>query len=234
LVPHVGVALVSIDYRLIGSAPDGGYTNTFPTASYDMDRAVRFVRANAARWDLDPSRIIVAGASAGGQLAALAGVAPGTYTDPTLPPDLARVSPRHRLRRTLGLPHLPAGRRMGACPDRRAARLRAAASRDLRSGPSRGRERRHPPEPSRAARLPRVRRTGLARGSPDSGIAARDCVGAAARRLQPTRRVAARRLVRAADQRRPQLRPPQFQLHGDGTLGEVGRRRDVEVEARRR
>jgi len=94
LVPHVGVALVSIDYRLIGSAPDGGYTNTFPTASYDMDRAVRFVRAKAARWDLDPSRIIVAGASAGGQLAALAGVAPGTYTDPTLPPDLARVSPR--------------------------------------------------------------------------------------------------------------------------------------------
>jgi acetyl esterase/lipase len=93
LGPDVGVAVLSIDYRLIGSAPDGSYTNTFPTASYDMDRAIRFVRANAARWDLDPNHIIVAGASAGGQLAALAGVAPGTYADPSLSPELTRVTP---------------------------------------------------------------------------------------------------------------------------------------------
>jgi acetyl esterase/lipase len=94
LVADVGVAVVSVDYRLIGAAPDGTYTNTFPTASYDVDRAIRFVRANAARWDLDASRIIVAGASAGGQLAALAGVAPGVFTDPTLSPELSRVSPK--------------------------------------------------------------------------------------------------------------------------------------------
>jgi acetyl esterase/lipase len=93
LVADDGVAVVSIDYRLVASAPDGRYLNTFPTASYDMDRAVRFVRANAARWDLDPDRIIAAGASAGGQLAAMAGVAPGTYADPSLPRELARVSP---------------------------------------------------------------------------------------------------------------------------------------------
>jgi acetyl esterase/lipase len=36
---------------------------------------------------------IVAGASAGGQLAALAGAAPGTFSDPTLPSELVRVSP---------------------------------------------------------------------------------------------------------------------------------------------
>jgi acetyl esterase/lipase len=93
LVADVRVALVSIDYRLVATAPDGGYLNTFPSASYDMDRAIRFVRANAQQWDLDPDRIIAAGASAGGQLAALAGVAPGTYSDPALPRDLARVSP---------------------------------------------------------------------------------------------------------------------------------------------
>jgi acetyl esterase/lipase len=94
LVPDLGVAVVSIDYRLVGKAADGTYTNTFPSASYDMDRAIRFVRANAARWNLDPDHLVAAGASAGGQLAALAGVAPGTFTDPTLPTDLAQVSPR--------------------------------------------------------------------------------------------------------------------------------------------
>jgi acetyl esterase/lipase len=93
LIPDIGVAVVSIDYRLVRSAPDRSYTNTFPTASYDMDRAIRFVRANAEQWGLDSNRIIVAGASAGGQLAALAGVAPGTYADPNLSPDLTRVSP---------------------------------------------------------------------------------------------------------------------------------------------
>jgi acetyl esterase/lipase len=94
LRPDVGVAVVSIDYRLVASAPDGAYTNTFPAASYDVDRAIRFVRANAGRWDLDPDHIIVAGISAGGQLAALAGVAPGAFTDPRLSPELARVSAR--------------------------------------------------------------------------------------------------------------------------------------------
>lgn len=93
LVDDVGVAVVSIDYRLVVSGPDGTSVNTFPAASYDMDRAIRFVRANARRWDLDPDRIVVAGASAGGQLAALAGVAPGVFSDPSLPDDLVRVSP---------------------------------------------------------------------------------------------------------------------------------------------
>lgn len=93
LVDDVGVAVVSIDYRLVVSSPDGTSVNTFPAASYDMDRAIRFVRANARRWDLDPDRIVVAGASAGGQLAALAGVAPGVFSDPSLPDDLVRVSP---------------------------------------------------------------------------------------------------------------------------------------------
>jgi acetyl esterase/lipase len=54
---------------------------------------VRWVRAHAAEWDLDPSMVIVAGASAGGQLAALLGVAPGEHVDPDLEPDLASTSP---------------------------------------------------------------------------------------------------------------------------------------------
>jgi acetyl esterase/lipase len=93
LIPDVHVAVVSIDYRLIRTGPTGRYTNTFPTASYDMDQAIRFVRANATRLHLDPNRIIAAGASAGGQIAAMAGAAPGVYRDPNLPPSLVGVSP---------------------------------------------------------------------------------------------------------------------------------------------
>ena len=90
---ELGVAIVSIDYRLVGTSPDGSYTNTFPAAVEDLDRAIRFVRAHAAAWGLDPDRIVVGGASAGGQLAALVGADPGRYVDPELPPALARVSP---------------------------------------------------------------------------------------------------------------------------------------------
>jgi acetyl esterase/lipase len=93
LVADLHVAVVSIDYRLVSDDGHGGFLNAFPTASYDMDRAVRFVRAHAQQWGLDPERIIVAGASAGGHLAALAGVAPGEFRDPTLPSELTRVSP---------------------------------------------------------------------------------------------------------------------------------------------
>jgi acetyl esterase/lipase len=87
------VAIVSIDYRLVGTAPDGTYTNTFPTPMWDLDRAIRFVRAHAVEWGLDPARIVVAGSSAGGHLAALAGAAPGRFSDPDLPDELASVSP---------------------------------------------------------------------------------------------------------------------------------------------
>ncbi len=84
---------MSVDYRLVTTNPDGSFSNTSPTASYDTDRAIRFVRANAARWNLNPDMIIVAGASAGGQLAAMAGAAPGVYHDPTLSSDELAVSP---------------------------------------------------------------------------------------------------------------------------------------------
>jgi acetyl esterase/lipase len=89
----LGLAIVPIDYRLVGTAPDGTYTNTFPAPMWDVDRAIRFVRAHAVEWGLDPERIVVAGASAGGHLAALAGAAPGRFVDPALPPEMASVSP---------------------------------------------------------------------------------------------------------------------------------------------
>lgn len=56
-----GYVAVSIDYKL----GDGAW----PTNLHDCKNAVRFLRANAAKYRIDPARIAVAGGSAGGHLA---------------------------------------------------------------------------------------------------------------------------------------------------------------------
>ncbi len=61
-----GVAGFVLKYRL-GS---GGYRH--PAMMQDVLRAIRYVRANAEKWRLDPNRIGVMGSSAGGHLASTA------------------------------------------------------------------------------------------------------------------------------------------------------------------
>jgi len=58
------LAIVSVDYRLSEVAP-------FPAQLYDCKGAVRWLRANAEQYHLDPDHIGVFGASAGGHLALL-------------------------------------------------------------------------------------------------------------------------------------------------------------------
>jgi len=58
--------VVSIDYRLSGEA-------IFPAALEDVKAAIRWVKAEGSRFHLDPSRVAVGGASAGGNLSAMAG-----------------------------------------------------------------------------------------------------------------------------------------------------------------
>jgi len=58
------LAIVSIDYRLVNVA-------TFPAQLYDCKGAIRWLRANAAKYNLDADHIGVFGASAGGHLALL-------------------------------------------------------------------------------------------------------------------------------------------------------------------
>ncbi|MBZ0185864.1 MAG: alpha/beta hydrolase, partial [Candidatus Obscuribacterales bacterium] len=61
-----GFATASINYRL---APK----NLFPAQIYDCKAAIRFIRAHAEEYNIDPDRIGVWGHSAGGHLAALLG-----------------------------------------------------------------------------------------------------------------------------------------------------------------
>jgi acetyl esterase/lipase len=63
-----GYALLTIEYRL-------GKAGAYPAPIYDVKAAVRFVRANAAEFGLDPDRIGMMGDSAGGYLAAMVALA---------------------------------------------------------------------------------------------------------------------------------------------------------------
>ena len=62
-----GFAIASVDYRLSGEAG-------FPAQVHDIKAAIRFLRASSQSFGFDPQRFVIAGASAGGHLAALAGV----------------------------------------------------------------------------------------------------------------------------------------------------------------
>lgn len=63
-----GFVTATIDYRLSHEA-------IFPAQIHDVKAAIRFLRDNHQRFGIDPERIGVWGHSAGGHLAALAGVA---------------------------------------------------------------------------------------------------------------------------------------------------------------
>jgi acetyl esterase/lipase/enterochelin esterase-like enzyme len=65
-----GYAVASIDYRLSRHA-------VFPAQIEDCKAAIRWLRANARTYNLDPERIGVWGASAGGHLVALLGTSGG-------------------------------------------------------------------------------------------------------------------------------------------------------------
>ena len=65
MISH-GYAVVDVGYRLSGEA-------IFPAAIEDCKTAIRWIRANAKKYGIDPDRIGVSGSSAGGHLAALVG-----------------------------------------------------------------------------------------------------------------------------------------------------------------
>lgn len=65
-----GYAVINVNYRLIGDA-------IFPYPVYDVKAAVRFLRANAEKYCLDPTRFAASGDSAGAYFAGMLGTSAG-------------------------------------------------------------------------------------------------------------------------------------------------------------
>jgi len=61
-----GYVTATVTYRLTGQA-------SFPAAVHDVKCAIRWLRANAAKYQVDPERIVVSGNSAGGHLSMMIG-----------------------------------------------------------------------------------------------------------------------------------------------------------------
>ena len=76
-----GIAFASINYRTAGEAK-------FPAAVHDTRSAVRWLRANAVRLNIDPARIAIWGKSAGAYLATMTGMADTSpsFDDPRIEP----------------------------------------------------------------------------------------------------------------------------------------------------
>lgn len=70
---EAGYVVASIEYRV---AP----TAVFPQPLEDVKASIRYLRANAKKFNIDPDRIGIVGGSAGGYLTAMAGVTSGTTT----------------------------------------------------------------------------------------------------------------------------------------------------------
>jgi acetyl esterase/lipase len=76
-IPH-GFAVVSVEQRLcnnragFGQPSDYNPEGLFPNPVFDYKAAIRFLRANAATYKLDPKRFATAGGSAGGYHAVIA------------------------------------------------------------------------------------------------------------------------------------------------------------------
>ena len=65
-----GYVVATINYRKSGEAK-------FPAAIQDVKAAIRYLRANASKYEINPDKIALWGESAGGNLAALAGTTNG-------------------------------------------------------------------------------------------------------------------------------------------------------------
>jgi alpha/beta superfamily hydrolase len=87
----MGYVVVSINYRLLGTgcvANPGNCTVAAIEAQHDAQAAVRWLRANAATYKIDATRVAIGGESAGGIAATLVGLHsedPGSSGNPSFP-----------------------------------------------------------------------------------------------------------------------------------------------------
>lgn len=77
-----GYAVVGVNYRLSGESK-------FPEAVKDIKRAIRFIKANSGKYNLDAEKIIVWGGSAGGYFTLMSAVSNGIeYFDDNTDPNI--------------------------------------------------------------------------------------------------------------------------------------------------
>ena len=81
-----GISVAAVNYRYTSTAP-------LPAAYLDSGRALQFLRANAAEWNLDANRIAAYGASAGAGISMWLGYH-DDLADPASPDPVARQSTR--------------------------------------------------------------------------------------------------------------------------------------------
>lgn len=70
MIASRGFVAVAVEYQLSLEA-------RYPAAVHNIKAAIRWLRANAEKYNIDPDRIAISGTSAGGQLAMLVGMTPG-------------------------------------------------------------------------------------------------------------------------------------------------------------
>ena len=86
-----GFVVCNVEYRMAGKDSSGAYTATSalaPAAVEDALTAAKWFADHAAQYHVDPNRIVVSGASAGGHLALMVGLCtPDAKLGPTAPAD---------------------------------------------------------------------------------------------------------------------------------------------------
>ena len=93
-----GISVVAINYRFYKHAP-------FPAQMEDAARAIQLIRANAGKWNIDPTNIAAYGGSAGGHLAAFL-----AYHDDMADPDSDDPIARQSTRLTCAVPRIAPSR----------------------------------------------------------------------------------------------------------------------------
>ena len=88
-----GAPLVKAGYTVFAVNHRTAPLNKYPAQLEDVERAVRFIRAHAARWSIDPERMGGIGGSSGGHLTLMLGVF-STTGDPQDPDPVNRESAR--------------------------------------------------------------------------------------------------------------------------------------------
>ncbi|MBA7682802.1 Dipeptidyl aminopeptidase 4 [subsurface metagenome] len=74
-----GYVAVTVDYRLTSVRENGKTKYPFPAQVHDVKCAVRWLRANAKKYKIDPNRIGALGWSAGGHLALMLGLTDSSH-----------------------------------------------------------------------------------------------------------------------------------------------------------